>query len=114
MKKTLILLFLAAILPLTAQAGEVNIRETETAIFVEYTGEPEAAPAEIKPAEAAVVAIVAPIQTVSGDDEGLISENSRKKAERATTRAKAKALKRDPRIAQGTQQEGTSYQEEYN
>ncbi len=76
MKRTLLALTVAAVLPLSAHAAEFRIHETETEIIVEYNGDPnsktisksvEAAPAEVKPAPAQVVS--SRPKALSSDDE---------------------------------------------
>ncbi|WP_136516095.1 hypothetical protein [Geomonas edaphica] len=100
MKRTLIALILAAALPLSAYAAEFKIHETETAIVVEYTGEPENK-AMAKPVEAAPVdAKPVPAQSASTSKTSSADKVAAAKAkartalqEQAQTRSAARAAR---------------------
>ena len=77
MKRTLLALTLAAVLPLSAHAAEFKIHETDTEIIVEYNGDANSktisksvdpAPAEVKPAPVQATASK-PKAHASDDDE---------------------------------------------
>ncbi|WP_085811780.1 hypothetical protein [Geoanaerobacter pelophilus] len=109
MKMTMLGAILAAALSQPVSAAEFLIHETDSAIIVEYNGEPDgntavpnaaqiatdkvAKAAEVKPVQVAPVPTkVAPVMA-STDDEETVSERSKAKSESAVARSKARAAK---------------------
>ena len=96
MKRTLIALMVAAVLPLSAHAAEFKIHETDTEIIVEYNGDPngktivksvEAAPAEVKPASVEASASSRK-SLAAGDDEETQSAGKITRKAQALTKMK--------------------------
>lgn len=107
MKGVLALWSLLVLMPLTASshAGEMVIRETETGIYVEMTGEPEKGAGSVQVAEQQAAAQPSPaLQTEDAEDQ-----SSGKDAERRAQRKKAEQLRRkalsEARAAQTEEEE---------
>jgi hypothetical protein len=107
MKKTIIALTIAAVLPISAHAAEFKIHETDTEIIVEYNGDAQGksssdkvvvSPAEVKPTPVQVAN--APSNAGGEDDEEeakSVRKLERKKQEMARAKARVARAASDAR-----------------